>query len=161
MQLIKAYNVFNNGGMAVTPTVVKQWIDPDTGETTLMEKNPNRQVLSPATAERMKKILIKTVQEGTGTGTITPGLEIGGKTGTAHIAEGGRYVRKYNTSFLGFANDTRGHRYTIGVTVIEPKKYHFASLTAVSVYKKVIDMMVREGYLVPDKSMIAAAESDK
>jgi cell division protein FtsI (penicillin-binding protein 3) len=149
MQLVKAYNVFNNGGKAVTPTAVKQWIDPVTGETLPIEKAQDRQILSPATAARMKQILIKTVMEGTGTGTITPGVEIGGKTGTAHIAEGGRYVRQYNTSFLGFANDAKGHHYTIGVTVIKPKKYHFASLTAVAVYKKIIDMMVREGYLVP------------
>ena len=149
MQLLKAYNVFNNGGNAVTPTAVKQWIDPVSGETLPIKKAPDRQVLSPATAARMKQILIKTVMEGTGTGTITPGLEIGGKTGTAHIAESGRYVNQYNTSFLGFANDAKGHRYTIGITVIRPTKYHFASLTAVAVNKKIIDMMVREGYLVP------------
>lgn len=152
MQLVKAYNAFNNGGVAVTPTAVKQWIDPVSGETRPIAKTPDRQVLTPATAERMKQILIKTVREGTGTGTATPGLEIGGKTGTAHIAEGGRYVNQYNTSFLGFANDAEGHRYTIGVTVIRPKKYHFASLTAVAVNKKIIDMMVREGYLVPAKT---------
>jgi len=158
MQLIKAYNVFNNGGRAVTPTAVGQLIDPATGETITLEQDDPVQVLTPSTAERMKKILIKTVQEGTGTGTITPGLEIGGKTGTAHIAEGGRYVNQYNTSFLGFANDTQGHRYTIGVTVIRPKKYHFASMTAVEVNKKIIDMMVREGYLVPDPAAAAAVE---
>ncbi|MEJ2500237.1 MAG: penicillin-binding protein 2 [Campylobacterales bacterium] len=149
MQLIKAYNVFNNGGRAVTPTAVKQLFDSATGKTYVPEREEAVQVLSPSTAERMKKILVKTVQEGTGVGTITPGIEVGGKTGTAHIAEGGRYVNKYNTSFLGFANDGQGHRYTIGVTVIKPKKYHFASLTAVAVNKKIVDMMVREGYLVP------------
>jgi len=149
MQLIKAYNVFNNGGSTVTPTAVRGLIDPATGKTVALEREEGTQVLSPSTAERMKKILIKTVEEGTGKITITPGLEIGGKTGTAHIAKGGRYVNQYNTSFLGFANDDRGHRYTIGVTVIKPKKYHFASLTAAAVNKKIVDMLVREGYLVP------------
>jgi len=161
MQLVKAYNVFNNGGISVTPTAVRQLLDPETGKSLPIEREEPRQVLSPPTAERMKQILIKTVLEGTGVGAITPGIEIGGKTGTAHIAEGGRYVSKYNTSFLGFANDAEGHRYTIGVTVIKPKKYHFASLTAVAVYKKIIDMMVREGYLVPDKTAVAATVSTK
>ncbi len=150
IQLVKAYNTFNNGGRMLTPTVVDALIDPDTGEKITFDPPPPEQVVSPATAERMKKILIKTVNEGTGKGTITPGLEIGGKTGTAHIAERKGYVNKYNTSFLGFVNDAAGHRYTIGVTVVKPKKYHFASLTAVAVFKKVIDMMVREDYLVPD-----------
>ena len=45
------------------------------------------------------------------------GLMIGGKTGTAHIAENGVYVRKYNSSFFGFANDSK-NRFTIGVLVI-------------------------------------------
>mgnify|MGYP000695654509 CR=1 FL=1 len=98
----------------------------------------------------MKKILIKTGQEGTGVGTIIPGLEIGGKTGTAHIAEKGRYVNKYNTSFFGFANDKKS-AYTIGVTVIQPKQNHFASLTAVPVYKQVVDLLVEFDYLKPAK----------
>ena len=46
--------------------------------------------------------------------------------------------------------------YTIGVTVMRPRKYHYASLTAVAVNKKIIDMMVREGYLIPDKTASAA-----
>lgn len=150
MQLLKAYNVFNNGGKMIVPTVVDGLIDPTNGEKITFDQDPPIQVISPTTAAQMKKILIKTVQEGTGKGTITPGLEVGGKTGTAHIAERKGYVNKYNTSFLGFANDAQGHRYTIGVTVIKPKKYHFASLTAVAVFKKIVDMMVREGYLVPE-----------
>lgn len=69
----------------------------------------------------MKRILIKTVNKGTGVKTITPGLVVGGKTGTAHIVEDGKYVNKYNTSFIGFVNDHK-HKYTMGVVVIQPKK---------------------------------------
>jgi cell division protein FtsI (penicillin-binding protein 3) len=108
------------------------------------------QVLSQSTAERMKSILIKTVDKGTGVGAITEGLQIGGKTGTAHIAERGKYVRKYNTSFFGFANDAK-NKYTIGVTVIQPKANHFASLTAVPVFKQIVDLMVEFDYLRPQK----------
>ena len=96
----------------------------------------------------MKKILVKTVNEGTGVGTKTPGLEIGGKTGTAHIAEKGRYVNQYNSSFIGFVNDAES-RYTIAVTVVRPKTHHFASLTAVATFKSIIDMMIEEAYLKP------------
>lgn len=150
MQLITAYNVFNNAGNRVTPYVIKGLVDPDTGEVSMPKPEAPKPVLRPATAERMKKILIKTVNDGTGVGAITPGIEVGGKTGTAHIAENRHYVNKYNTSFLGFANDRTGHRYTIGVTVVKPRKYHFASLTAVAVFKRIIDMMVREGLLIPE-----------
>ena len=97
----------------------------------------------------MQKILIKTVNEGTGKKTITQGLVVGGKTGTAHKVEKGVYVKKYNTAFLGFVND-KTHKYSMGVIVIEPKTNHFASQTAVPVFKKAIDIMIEEGYLKPD-----------
>ncbi len=149
MQLLKAYNAFNNRGRTLQPYLVEKLIDMN-GNIEALSPEGSVQVISQATAARMKKILIKTVQEGTGVNTITPGLEIGGKTGTAHIAEKGRYVRKYNTSFFGFANDEK-NRYTIGVTVAQPKANHFASLTAVPVYKQVVDLLVEFDYLRPKK----------
>ncbi len=147
MQILKAYNIFNNRGRTLKPYIVDNLIDMH-GNVQSQIPEGSVQVISQVTAERMKKILIKTVNEGTGVGTITPGLEIGGKTGTAHIAEKGRYVNKYNTSFFGFANDEQ-KRYTMGVTVIQPKKNHFASLTAVPVYKQIVDLLVEFDYLKP------------
>jgi cell division protein FtsI (penicillin-binding protein 3) len=148
MQLIKAYNVFNNSGRIADPYIVEGFIDQfDRLQKT--EHRPPVQVISSATAERMKKILIKTVNQGTGINTRTEGLEIGGKTGTAHIAQNGRYVNKYNTSFIGFANDGV-QKYTLGVSVVQPRSNHFASLTAVPVFKAIVDILVDEGYLTPD-----------
>jgi cell division protein FtsI (penicillin-binding protein 3) len=147
MQLVKAYNTFNNNGVAVTPQIAECFID-ELGTRIPIANNEEKQLISPSTAQRMKKILIKTVNEGTGKATQIPGLEIGGKTGTAHIAKGGRYINVYNTSFIGFANDEQ-QRYTIGVTVVEPKKVYFASQTAVPVFKKVVDTLVNEDYLTP------------
>lgn len=155
MQLVKAFNVFNNGGKIVNPMVVDSLYD-DNGRIIPMQVQPAVQVIQPATAERMKQILIKTVNEGTGTVAKTPGLEVGGKTGTAHIAKGGRYVNSYHTSFIGFANDKK-HHYTIGITVIEPRTVYFASITAVPVFKGIVDMMIEEKYLTPDPAAVAAA----
>jgi cell division protein FtsI (penicillin-binding protein 3) len=148
MQLVNAYNAFNNNGREVTPTLVDSLID-KYGKVTPIPIDPGRQVINPTTASRMKKILIKTVMEGTGTKAITPGLEIGGKTGTAHIVEEGSYVSKYNTSFLGFVNDGK-HSYTIGVVVIQPKRDHFAAQTAVPVFKQIVDTLTEEKYLKPN-----------
>lgn len=157
MQMIKAYNVFNNGGKLINPMVVEALYD-DNGRSIPMQVQPPVQVISPATAERMKQILIKTVNEGTGTVAKTPGLEVGGKTGTAHIAKNGQYVNSYHTSFIGFANDAK-HNYTIGITVIEPRTVYFASITAVPVFKGIVDLMIEEKYLTPDPAAVAAAAS--
>lgn len=147
MQILKAYNAFNNRGRTLQPYFVNKLIDMH-GNTQEMAPQGSVQIISQSTAERMKKIMIKTVKEGTGVGTNIDGLEIGGKTGTAHIAEQGKYVNKYNTSFFGFANDTE-HKYTIGVTVVQPKANHFASLTAVPTYKQIVDLLVEFDYLHP------------
>ncbi|MDF1880295.1 penicillin-binding protein 2 [Sulfurimonas sp. MAG313] len=145
MQLLKAYNVFNNRGRILQPYFVEKLIDMH-GNVRDMRPEGSSQIISSATAERMKKILIKTVEEGTGQGTIISGLQIGGKTGTAHIAEKGKYVRKYNTSFFGFANDSKS-AYTIGVTVVQPRQNHFASLTAVPTYKQIVELLIEFDYL--------------
>ncbi len=158
MQILKAFNAFNNSGRIVNPMVVDSLID-DNGRSMPMEVIDPIQVITPATAERMKQILIKTVNEGTGTVAKTPGIIVGGKTGTAHIAKGGGYTNSYHTSFVGFANDKK-HTYTIGIFVINPRTVYFASITAVPVFKAIVDMMVEEKYLTPDPLAVAAATEE-
>lgn len=148
MQLIKAYSAFNNNGRTITPKLVNCFINNQKKELVVPDEE-QIQVIKSSTAERMKSILIKTVNEGTGVKAKSEGLEIGGKTGTAHIVEDGEYVSKYNTSFIGFAND-KNSKYIIGSVVIKPKKSQFASQTAVPVFKNAIDLLVEEGYLKPN-----------
>ena len=151
LQLLKAYNVFNNSGRMITPYVVEAYIDTHNRVIPTEHEAPY-EVISTATAQRMKKILQKTVREGTGTATRTAGLEVGGKTGTAQIAQRGHYVNKYHASFIGFANDKKS-RYTIGVVVVRPSlAYRFASQSAAPVFKNIIDIMIDEGYLHPDEN---------
>jgi len=147
MQLLRAYSAFNNGGVMVYPKLVDALID-QYGQVKKLPNEESVRVISATTAARMKKILIKTVNKGTGKKAITAGIEVGGKTGTAHKVEKGHYVRKYNTAFMGFANDAQ-HKYTIGVVVVEPKKSQFAAQTAVPVFKQAVDIMIEEGYLEP------------
>ncbi len=155
MQLVRAYNVFNHKGRTVHPRIVGKITDPAGERIDRPAENDESPVISPATAYTMNKILKKVVAEGTGTKAQIEGLTIGGKTGTAHIAaQKGGYGRRYNSTFIGFAND-KTRRYTIGVLVREAKKpYHyFAAMSAVPVFKKVVEIMVSQGYLEPDPSL--------
>ena len=149
MQLMKAYSVFNNKGRMTTPKILNYFID-EHGSKIPVENYEQEQVIRRSTAARMQKILIKTVNEGTGKKARTKGLIVGGKTGTAHIVEKGQYVNKYNTAFMGFANDSKKN-YTIGVVVVQPKKSQFAAQTAVPVFKKAVDIMIEDGYLMPSQ----------
>jgi len=140
MQVLKAYTVFNNDGKIVTPYIIKN------------NNKQDVQVISEKVAKDMKRLLIKTVEDGTGRKTFIEGLEIGGKTGTANIVENGKYQRKYMSSFFGFVNDGN-KKYTIGVTVNDPvnrgKKwyYYYASNSAVPVFKEITKILLKLNYL--------------
>jgi len=152
-QLFKAYSAFNNDGIAVTPRIVDYLEDAKGRHYILPPTVDNLHPIGKKAAHQIHEILKEVVKRGTGVKAQYPGLEIGGKTGTAHIAKHGHYVREYHSSFYGFANDSKGHKYTIGVLVIRAKKYHkyFASQSAVPTFKNTVRIMVEQGYLEPDK----------
>ena len=153
MQILKAYTVFNNNGYIVTPQIVSSLISPN-NKTVKIDTQKPRKVISSKSSNDIKRMLIKTVDEGTGVNAAVEGLEIGGKTGTAQIARGGRYLKKYISSFFGFANDSK-NKYTIGVTVFDPVSkgkywyYHYASHSAAPVFKEVVQTLVKFNYLKP------------
>jgi len=161
IQLLKAHNVFNNDGVIVTPRI-GDFLEDSQGHRFRLDPRrfPSRRIIRSQTARQMHTILQKVVREGTGVAAQYPGLDVGGKTGTAHIAEHGHYVKRYNSSFYGFANDDKGHRYEIGVLVIEASKYHkyFASKSAVPTFKAIVDDLVELGYLHPNLTPEQRAE---
>jgi len=158
MQIMKAYSVFNNGGKTVTPRIVSHIeLDNEKFKKDVLE---GERIIKKSTADEIKRLLIKTVQKGTGRAAQIDGLEIGGKTGTAQVAEGGKYVKKYISSFFGFVNDGE-NSYTIGVTVVDPISkgkywyYHYAAWSAVPVFKETINNLVKLNYLTPKKDIIS------
>lgn len=151
MQMLKAYSVFNNEGKIVTPKIVSH-LNISNLKKIKLEDDLQKQVIKRSTAKEIKRLLIKTVTTGTGKLAKIEGIEVGGKTGTAQIARKGKYQKKYISSFFGFANDHK-NKYTIGVTVINPISkgkywyYHYASHSAVPVFKEVINNLVSLNYL--------------
>ena len=151
-QLLSAYNIFNNNGQFIKPTIAKFIVANKISKQKIYNKSKT-QVISKQNAKIINDILVKTVMRGTATGAKVDGLIVGGKTGTAHIAKRGQYEDIYNSSFFGFAND-KTEKYTIGVTVIEPttKNFnYFASKSAVLVFKDIVEVLVKENFLTPLK----------
>ncbi len=162
-QLMKAYSAFNNNGLAVTPRIVDYLQDAKGNHYTLEPKVGDVQAVSKKTASQIQSILKEVVARGTGVKAQYPGLEVGGKTGTAHIAKKGRYVREYHSSFYGFANDKEGHKYTIGALVIRAKKRYkyFASQSAVPTFRRIMDILVELDYLKPEGGLEIASPEIK
>ncbi|MEA3418462.1 MAG: penicillin-binding protein 2 [Campylobacterota bacterium] len=150
-QLLKAYSAFNNDGKAMTPRIVNYFEDEKSKHYRLDPPQPDRQAISKSTANQIQKILIEVVKRGTGVAGQYKGLEVGGKTGTAHIATSAGYSKLYHSSFFGFANDKSGRKYSIGVLVIKARKpyKYFASKSAVPTFKKVTNALVELDYLKP------------
>ena len=151
MQLVKAYSVFNNNGVAVTPKIVEYLTDNRGRKYNINLDTSSLNACTPQTAEAVHSILMDVVEIGTGSSAQYDGLEVGGKTGTAHIAYKGKYIEEYHSSFYGFANDKFGHKYTIGVLVIKAKKVYFASQTAAPMFFDVVSQMVKYNYLQVDE----------
>lgn len=147
-QLLSAYNVFNNDGLLIKPSIGSFYRDSE-GKKYPIQKKETKRVISSDVAYVMNHILRKTVKEGTGKATDIEGLRVGGKTGTAHISIRGKYENVYNGSFFGFANDAK-HHYTIGVTTIEPnptRPNYFGSNSAAPVFRDVVEAMVEHKLL--------------
>ncbi|EAL2538104.1 penicillin-binding protein 2 [Campylobacter coli] len=150
IQLLAAYNVFNNNGVYITPHLAEKFYQ-DGRFVSLEEDIKKEVILTPQAAQTMQKILIDVIEKGTGKKAITQGIIVGGKTGTARIAERQGYTsNRYNASFFGFANDTK-HNYTIGVLVRNPTKpySYYAAQSALPMFKDVIDILINEDFLTP------------
>jgi len=145
-QLLKAYSAFNNDGIAVTPRLINYVEDVNGKHNIVKPTMKDLEAISKKTANEIHEILTEVVKRGTGVYAQYEGLEIGGKTGTAHMVKDHKYINKYNSSFYGFANDKFGHKYTIGVLVIHAKgnKKYFASQSAAPTFKNVVKILVDE-----------------
>jgi len=98
--------------------------------------------------------MMKSVVEsrgGTAHAAKLPGYLMGGKTGTADKVVGGRYNGDVMASFVGVlpADDPQ---YIIFVLFDAPKTVHFASLTAVPVFKEIARHMITYYALQPSQA---------
>lgn len=150
VQMLRAYAVFSNGGYLITPYLRDYTLSRNNKKIDFNHNDNPLMILSPYTADKMQKTLIKTVDEGTAKQTKVEGIIVGGKTGTARVAVNGKYGDNYIGSFFGFAKDEKSS-YTIGVVVFESsaKSSYYASQTATPIANKIIKAMIEEGYLKP------------
>jgi cell division protein FtsI (penicillin-binding protein 3) len=110
LHLATAYATIANGGIRVTPTLVKR-----------RGMEPGERVISERVSAMVRDMLRKTVTEGTATFGNVPGYEVGGKTGTADKPRrtGGYYDDKVIATFASVfpASDPK---YVLVVTLDEP-----------------------------------------
>lgn len=105
IQLVTAFSAVINGGYLYKPHVAKALLSSSLMER-VYEVEPTivRQVITNETSKTMRRALESVVSKGSGRKAYVDGYRIGGKTGTAQIAENGGYVDgKYILSFIAGA----------------------------------------------------------
>lgn len=104
LQLLNAVCTIANGGLVMRPHLAREIRTPDGKLVKEFPPEVIRRAISPQTAASMARILRSVVVNGSGARADIPGFRVAGKTGTAQVPEGGRYVPgKVIASFVGFA----------------------------------------------------------
>jgi len=104
-------------------------------------------IIKKETAKEIRKLLIEAVKKGTGKNAQVKDMLIGGKTGTVLMVnkKTKRYSNQYNAIFIGFANG-KGHKYTTGLLVINPKIKKLASKSAINIFRDVVKLLLNDPF---------------
>jgi stage V sporulation protein D (sporulation-specific penicillin-binding protein) len=139
IQQITAVSAAINGGKLYKPHVGKAWIQPETGQE-LQEIGAHlvRQVISPATSQKVRQALESVVAQGTGGNAFLDGYRVGGKTGTAQKVVGGRYsANEHIVSFIGFA-PADDPKVVVYVAIDNPQGIQFGGVVAAPVVRGIL-----------------------
>ncbi|WP_375402940.1 peptidoglycan D,D-transpeptidase FtsI family protein [uncultured Sphingomonas sp.] len=135
LHLASAYAAMINGGVWRPSTLLK--VEPGRAP-------KGRRVISAETSRRMRQMMRLIVQEGTGRKGEAPGYRVGGKTGTAEVAQGGGYASNANVSTFAAAFPMDAPRYVVIAMMDSPKRVEAnqfqttAAYTAAPVVSRVI-----------------------
>jgi cell division protein FtsI (penicillin-binding protein 3) len=135
VQLAAAGAILANGGRRVVPRMVLR-IERD-DEVLAFPSGLGERVVSERTASIVMRMLRDVVDSGSGTAAALPHHRVGGKTGTAQKAVGGRYSHdRYVASFLGIVPIERP-RLVMVVVLDEPRGVRFGGVVAAPIFREV------------------------
>lgn len=147
IQLAHAYMIFARNGEMAPLSLEKVVGQPN-------RQVPGQRIISEKTALQMRTMLEAAAgPTGTAPKAQVPGYRVAGKTGTAYKIVGGKYVRKYVSSFVGFA-PVSAPRIIIAVMIDEPSNgNHYGGGVAAPVFSSVAANALRALNVRPDSSV--------
>jgi cell division protein FtsI (penicillin-binding protein 3) len=151
LQVVTAASAIANKGVRIEPRIIHEIVSP---ENDVIKQFPpmKTRTLSEKTASDMLDMMMQVVESphGTAHNAKIPGYVLGGKTGTADKVVNGRYNGDVMASFIGVL-PADNPRYVIFVLFDAPKSAHYASMTAVPVYKEICKNLITYYGLQPSK----------
>jgi cell division protein FtsI/penicillin-binding protein 2 len=129
LQLASIYATVANNGIRVHPRIIL-------GQE---YKGTPEQVIKPEVARTMLTMLQFVVTDGTGEPAQIAGFNVGGKTGSAQIAEHGHYGDQYVGSFCGIVPLSHP-RLVILCAIFKPQGVHWGSVVAAPVVHNIAQL---------------------
>jgi cell division protein FtsI (penicillin-binding protein 3) len=153
LQMVTLYNSLANGGLRVTPRLVRAIDGPHPVARERLDHGRPQRVISPATAHDITEMLKGVVgPKGTAPKAAVEGFAVAGKTGTAQKfdREAGQYSRtRYVSSFIGYVPADHP-RLTILVTIDEPRGGAYGGQVAGPIFREIAEKTLRHLGVQPD-----------
>ena len=165
LQAASAYATVANGGVRVTPHIIREIREPE-GEIISRTEVGKTQVVRPEVAKELRGMLRDVVVNGTAKRAQLNGYSSAGKTGTAWKYDPA--IKKYNpakyvSSFVGFA-PAENPSVVIAVVMDEPRGgARDGGQVSAPVFKEIAENVLPELNVIPDaniKQEVLTAESD-
>ncbi|HEY4964006.1 MAG TPA: penicillin-binding protein 2 [Candidatus Saccharimonadales bacterium] len=155
LQEAAAVSSILNGGTYYQPSLIASTIGPD-GKTTpnqpkVVEKHVVSSKVGPEMIPLMENVVTTYLHEGYGFMNFSSDYIVGGKTGTAQIAQpgGGYYSNIYDGTYVGFVGGDKV-QYVIVVFNTKPNVPGYAgALGGQPVFADLAHMLINDGYVEP------------
>jgi cell division protein FtsI/penicillin-binding protein 2 len=155
LQEIAALSSVINGGTYYQPTLVSKTISGSGKVTNVQPKVLEKNVVSPKVGPElmplMENVVTTYLHEGFGYMNFSPNYIVGGKTGTAQVAQpgGGYYANIFNGTYIGFVGGDKP-QYMIVVFNIKPNVSGYAgSYGGQPVFADLAHMLINDSYVTP------------
>lgn len=140
LQVTRAVAAIANGGKLLRPYIVQSVTSQ--GETVSTQPKVLREVISPQTAQQVTEMMVYTASQGDAKWALPEGVTVAGKTGTAQIAEKGKYLEdKTIASFVGFA-PAENPKFVMLVKLREPTSSPWGSETAAPLWFEILPLLL-------------------
>ncbi len=148
LQLTTAFGVFANRGVLMKPYVVESVVE--SGLATEFPPEEITRVLPEEIALTVQDMLVKAAEAGEAKFYNIRNYTIAGKTGTAQIAEAGKYLKdKTNASFVGYL--PKEPKFVLLVKLEKPTASVYAAETAVPLWMDITKDLIIYFGIRPDK----------
>lgn len=148
LQVLSSYSVFVNEGSLVKPKIIKE-IQKSDGSVVVYPNLIEKNIIKKDVSNFMNDLMTKSMKANESKFFNLKNYQIAGKTGTAQIAEKGKYLEdKTNAFFVGYLPTSR--KFSMITRLEEPSSSSYAAETAVPLWMETAKDLINFYNIAPD-----------